>query len=151
MPITSPKPCTVCRKLVHDGSARCDEHKVRPGSFADSRRGSRHDRGYGSRWDRTREAIKTRASGLCEPCRAAGFVHEGHHCDHVISKGEWLRLHGSLVGVDAPSNLQWLNRDCHAQKTVIDRMRASGADVPRWQPAAPITAVLPDHAEARHG
>lgn len=141
MPKAAPKPCTQCGRLVHDGTARCDLHKVRPGSFADERRGNRHKRGYGTEWDKTREAIKVRAHGLCEPCLTVGIAHEGHECDHVISKAEWRRVHGSLAGVDAPTNLQWMNRDCHAAKTVIDRMRAAGASVAPWSPQPP-TAVI---------
>lgn len=109
-------------------------HKVKAGSFADERRGSRHSRGYGAAWDRLRESIRVRAAGLCEPCLAVGLVHEGHQCDHKVSKAEWRRLHGSLAGVDDPSNLQWMHRDCHAAKTIIDRQRAAGADVPPWAP-----------------
>ena len=96
MPQAAPKPCSQCGALVRDGTSRCAQHKVKPGSFSDSRRGSRHKRGYGSEWDRTREAVKLRASGLCEPCLAVGVVHEGHQCDHIISKAEWQRLRGSL-------------------------------------------------------
>ena len=114
-------------------------HKVKAGTFADSRRGSRHERGYGSRWDKIRERIKKRASGLCEPCVEIGVVHEGHQCDHRISKAEWKRLHGTLAGVDDDTNLQWMNRDCHAAKTIVDRQRAAGLDVPPWAPAAPAT------------
>ena len=118
-------------------------HKVNPGTFADSRRGSRHQRGYGSDWDARRERIKVRACGLCEPCLAVGVVHEGHQCDHIISKAEWKRLHGSLAGVDDDTNLQWMNRDCHAAKTIIDRQRAAGADVPPWAPAPLATNPTP--------
>lgn len=141
MPNAAPKPCSICRKLVRDGSSRCEAHKVRAGSFADAQRGSRHKRGYGTDWDKTREVVKVRANGLCEPCLAVGIVHEGHECDHVISKAEWRRLHRSLAGVDALTNLQWMNRDCHARKTVIDRMRAAGSDVPAWQPPTPTAAI----------
>lgn len=111
---------------------------MRSGSFADERRGSRHKRGYGSAWDRIRAEVKRRANGLCEPCLAFGYTHAGHECDHVISKAEWQRMHGTLDGVDEPTNLQLMHRDCHAAKTVIDRMRANGADVPPWQPQ-PLT------------
>lgn len=116
-------------------------HKVKAGSFADERRGSRHSRGYGAAWDRLRESIRVRAAGLCEPCLAVGLVHEGHQCDHKISRAEWRRLHGSLAGVDDPSNLQWMHRDCHAAKTIIDRQRAAGADVPPWAPTPTPTAA----------
>lgn len=131
---------------VRDGSNRCPKHKVKDGSFADSRRGSRHKRGYGVEWDRLREQVRVDAAGLCQPCLAVGVVHEGHHCDHRVSKGEWKRVHGTLAGVDDRSNLQWINRDCHAAKTAIDRLRAAGADVPPWSPASPEAAAGPAQA-----
>ncbi|HMM83915.1 hypothetical protein [Azohydromonas sp.] len=60
MPIAAPKPCIQCGALVRDGTSRCQAHKTRPGTFADKRRGSRHERGYGTAWDRTRERILCR-------------------------------------------------------------------------------------------
>lgn len=102
-------------------------HKVKAGSFADKARGSRQARGYGAAWDKLRERIKRRASGLCEPCLKIGLVHEGHDCDHIVSKEEWRRLHGSLAGVDDESNLQWIARDCHRIKTLAEAAAARGA------------------------
>lgn len=101
-------------------------HKVKDGSFADSRRGSRHKRGYGSEWDSKRERIKQRAAGLCEPCLPLGIVHTGHECDHKISKAVWQRCYGSLAGVDDDANLQWINRDCHRIKTLAEAAAARG-------------------------
>lgn len=66
MPIAAPKPCIQCGALVRDGTSRCRAHKTRPGTFADKRRGSRHERGYGTAWDRTREHILARDGGLCD-------------------------------------------------------------------------------------
>lgn len=127
MPTASPKPCTICRVLVRDGSSRCDRHKVREGSFADRRRGSRHERGYGTEWDKTRARIMARDCGLCQPCLPLGIVHEAHHVDHKVSKAEWQRKHGTLAGVDADSNLQAINRDCHKLKTQAEAAAARGA------------------------
>lgn len=102
-------------------------HKVKAGSFADKARGSRQARGYGADWDKRRERIRRRASGLCEPCLRIGIVHQGHACDHITSKAEWQRLHGTLDGVDDDSNLQWINRDCHRIKTLAEAAAARGA------------------------
>ena len=101
-------------------------HKVKDGSFADSRRGSRHKRGYGSEWDSKRERIKQRAAGLCEPCLPLDIVHAGHECDHKISKAVWQRTYGTLAGADDDANLQWINRDCHRIKTLAEAAAARG-------------------------
>lgn len=137
MPTAAPKPCTQCGVLVRDGSSRCVDHKVKAGTFADSRRGSRHERGYGSAWDKTRERILKRDAGLCQPCLAQGIVHEGTHVDHKISKAEWRRVHGSLEGCDDDSNLQTINAECHKAKTQAEAAAARGlASHPHMPPAA---------------
>lgn len=94
-------------------------HKVKAGTFADSRRGSRHERGYGAKWVKTRKRVLLAASGLCQcaDCTSAGRIRPATEVDHRVSKAEWRRLHGSLAGVDAESNLQAINTDCHRLKT----------------------------------
>ncbi|MCZ8076434.1 MAG: HNH endonuclease, partial [Paucibacter sp.] len=126
MPTAAAKPCTQCGVLVRDGSSRCMAHKVKAGTFADSRRGSRHERGYGSAWDKIRARILKRDAGLCQPCLALGIVHAGTHIDHKVSKAEWKRLHGSLDGCDDDSNLQAINADCHKLKTQAEAAAARG-------------------------
>lgn len=132
MPVAAPKPCTRCGVVVRDGTSRCVKHKVREGSFADSRRGSRHKRGYGSEWDRRRLRILERDCGICQPCKREGRLHLGSEVDHVVSKAEWRRRHGSLDGVDDDENLQAIHRDCHRAKTARE---AAAARSPA--PAAP--------------
>ena len=127
MPNAAPKPCSVCRTLVRDGTTRCAAHKVRQGSFADSRRGSRHARGYGSAWDKLRLEILQRDCGLCRVCRAAGLTREGTNVDHIVSKGEWMRRRGTLDGVDHPSNLRCICTDCHKAKTAREGNQAASA------------------------
>jgi len=119
----APRPCTSCGVLVHDGTGRCDKHKVREGSFSDARRGTRHQRGYGTQWDKIRKRILARDHGLCtcEVCQAMGRVRIATEVDHRISKAEWKRRHGSLDGCDAESNLGAINVDCHRAKTARER------------------------------
>jgi 5-methylcytosine-specific restriction protein A len=128
MPIAAPKPCVHagCGVLVRDGTSRCPKHPA-PGRFADKQRGSRHERGYGSAWDKTRLRILRRDAGLCQPCLRQGITHIGNEVDHVINKAEWKRLHGSLLGVDADSNLQAINDVCHRQKTEAEAARGREA------------------------
>lgn len=94
----------------------CTKHqRAAPGSFADERRGSRHDRGYGSKWDRIRERILQRDAGLCQQCLREGRIHHvagkkfAAHVDHIKPK--------SQGGSDDDSNLETLCRSCHQDKT----------------------------------
>jgi 5-methylcytosine-specific restriction protein A len=75
----------------------------------DSVRGSRHQRGYGWEWEKTRKGIRERANDLCEPHLAIGVVHIGCHCDHKTPK--------AMGGTDAETNLHWVCEPFHKAKT----------------------------------
>lgn len=126
MPISSPKPCRHpgCGALVSEG-AYCAKHKrATPGTFADKSRGSRHARGYGSGWDKTRLRIFERDNGLCQECLRSGRLTPvgdkpySAFCDHVIPKAEG--------GTDDDANLQTLCRSCHSAKTDREKLRGRG-------------------------
>jgi 5-methylcytosine-specific restriction protein A len=130
MPPAAPKHCTEmgCRVLVTDGTSRCQAHKAAAGRFADQRRGSRHARGYGSAWERTRGRILRRDAGLCQcdDCTAAGVLLAATEVDHRIGKAEWQRLHGTLDGCDDDANLRAINSECHLRKTLSEARAARG-------------------------
>lgn len=90
MPLAAPKPCCHpgCNVLAHDGTSRCIAHKVKRDTFSDKRRGSRHERGYGTAWDKTRARILRRDAGICQSCLADGHVHQGTEVDHIVPKFE---------------------------------------------------------------
>ncbi|EPW7765692.1 HNH endonuclease, partial [Escherichia coli] len=75
MPPRTPKACRVrgCRHTTTDSSGYCESHKsegwkqYKPGQ-------SRHQRGYGSKWDVIRERVLKRDKGLCQLCLRAGVV-----------------------------------------------------------------------------
>lgn len=127
MAVSAKRPCRYpgCGKLVADGSGYCAEHK-RPaaGSFADKNRGSRHDRGYGTSWDKIRPRIIARDKGLCQSCLRAGKVTPvGHkpfsaYVDHIIPKMDG--------GTDDDANLETLCRPCHTAKTDKEKNRGRG-------------------------
>lgn len=126
MATLAPKPCRHpgCSALVSDGSGRCEKHRVARGSFADRSRGSRHERGYGTEWDKRRERILQRDNGLCQEClrhgRVTGVGGKPYSAfvDHIIPKAEG--------GTDDDENLQTLCRTCHTAKTDIEKNRGRG-------------------------
>lgn len=122
MPNAAPKPCKVCRALVSDGTERCAEHKVKAGSFADKRRGSRHERGYGTAWDKARAQTLAEQGGLCQPHLRRGQVVPGcNTVDHIVAKA-----HG---GTDEASNRQTICRHCHGIKSAVEALLARGLPV----------------------
>lgn len=120
MPHAAPRPCPRpgCGRLVPYGEA-CPVHPVAPGRFADRRRGSRQDRGYGAAWDRLREVILRRDAGLCQVCLSMQpeRVTPAVAVDHIVGKAEARRRGWSAQQVDAESNLQAICEACHTAKT----------------------------------
>lgn len=121
MPNASPKPCRHlgCGKLVADGGW-CEEHKrdSNANRFADTHRGSRHDRGYGTAWDKLRLFILKRDNGLCQPCIKQGRVTRATQVDHIVQK--------KSGGTDEESNLQAICSECHKQKTAREASHGRG-------------------------
>lgn len=76
---------------------------------ADGERGNRHQRGYGSTWDKLRRDVLQRDCGLCVPCKARGHVTTATQVDHITPKADG--------GTDDLSNLQAICRECHDAKT----------------------------------
>ena len=79
-------------------------------------RGSRHSRGYDSRWDRLRLQILKRDHHLCQACAAKGRVTPATEVDHQVPKAQG--------GTDEPSNLAAICRPCHLAKTAEENGRA---------------------------
>ena len=75
----------------------------------DSVRGSRHQRGYGTAWERTRARILRRDGGLCQPCQSDGHVTGATEVDHIVPKAQG--------GGDNDENLQAICIECHSAKT----------------------------------
>lgn len=120
MPYAAPKPCAVCGALVRDGTSRCEAHKVKPGSFADRRRGTSTERGYGAAWRRVRDRIMRRDGGVCRcaECKQLGRIREAHEVDHIVPKAQG--------GTDDDDNLQAINRECHKAKTAREAAEGRG-------------------------
>ena len=120
MPSAAPKPCrhAGCGKLVRDGSGYCEQHQAdrKIGKFADKHRGSRHERGYGSAWDKTRKIILSRDKGLCQPCMRDGKFRPARIVDHIKPKFEG--------GTDDHDNLESVCQACSDRKTQEEAQRA---------------------------
>jgi 5-methylcytosine-specific restriction enzyme A len=116
MATAAPKPCTHpgCPALVRDGTGRCPKHPA-VNRFADKRRGTRHERGYGTAWDKLRLVVLERDCGLCQPCRSEQRVAAGTIVDHIKPKAEG--------GTDDLANLQTICAACHAIKTAAEARR----------------------------
>lgn len=71
---------------------------------------SRHERGYGTAWDKLRKQIMRRDCGLCQVCKAHGKLTPAVAVDHIKDK--------ALGGTDDPSNLQAICEPCHTAKTM---------------------------------
>lgn len=78
---------------------------------------SRQDRGYDAAWERVRKVVIDRDQGLCQKCLADGRVTMGKDVDHKKSKAACAKLGWSRAQMDHPSNLWYLCRLCHLEKS----------------------------------
>lgn len=89
--------------------------KATRGWQPDSRRGNRHQRGYGWEWEKLRARILERDSWLCQACLETDRVTVATQVDHIIPK--------SQGGSDNEDNLQAICAPCHAEKTLKESGR----------------------------
>jgi 5-methylcytosine-specific restriction protein A len=80
-------------------------------------RKSRHERGYGAEWEKTRKRVLERDSGLCQACARKDRVALGREVHHKKPRAQG--------GSDEDSNLETLCHECHleADATVQGRKR----------------------------
>jgi 5-methylcytosine-specific restriction protein A len=112
MPVRPLRPCKHrgCGALVAGGKTYCENHASEATNWMpDRQRGNRHQRGYGSAWDKLRARILQRDAGLCQPCLRGGRAVRGTHVDHVVAKARG--------GSNDDSNLQTICVECHKAKT----------------------------------
>lgn len=109
MPNSPARLCSKCGVKVYDGTTRCSEHKVKHNWADDKIRGNRHERGYGSEWEKTRKIVLKRDDYLCVNHKAKGIFRKATDVDHIIPK--------ERGGTDNIDNLQSLCSKCHREKT----------------------------------
>lgn len=73
---------------------------------------SRHERGYGTAWDKLRLTILSRDRYLCQPCLETGRPTPANIVDHIEPKARG--------GTDDDTNLQAICPDCHDAKTRLE-------------------------------
>lgn len=81
-------------------------------------RTSRHERGYGSSWDKLRIIVLRRDKGLCQPCLTRNRTELATQVDHVLPKAKG--------GTDDFDNLQAICGPCHDEKTKAENAEAQG-------------------------
>lgn len=75
---------------------------------------SRHERGYGTHWDKLRKVILRRDNGICQCPECMGGkkrLRIATEVDHIKPKAEG--------GTDDESNLRAVNSDCHKRITAL--------------------------------
>ena len=85
---------------------------TRPNSGWKGNRGSRHERGYDSKWVKLRAVILQRDAHLCQPCLAQGRPIPATAVDHIKAKANG--------GTDDAENLRAICDECHKAKTAQD-------------------------------
>ncbi|WP_071890829.1 HNH endonuclease [Enterobacter sp. ODB01] len=115
MPALIPRACRKrgCPGTTTDRSGYCPQH-LNEGWQQHQRGQSRHQRGYGSKWDRLRPIVLDRDKYLCQECLRNGRYTPAETVDHIKPKA-----HG---GTDDLSNLESICRGCHKAKTARERL-----------------------------
>lgn len=89
---------------------------------------SRHERGYGTQWDKLRKRILIRDKYLCQVCLKQGIPTPAKQVDHIIPKAQ--------LGTDDTDNLQSICIPCHKAKTKAETSKRPVIGLDGW-PAGP--------------
>ena len=86
---------------------------------------SRQERGYGPEWTRLRKIVLARDFDQCQCryCKAAVVAEPANEVDHIIPKAKAKAMEWTTAQMDALSNLQAINHECHKRKTKEDEGR----------------------------
>ncbi|MCM7775005.1 HNH endonuclease [Enterobacter asburiae] len=116
MPSQIPRACRKrgCPGTTTDRSGYCSKH-LNEGWQQHQRGQSRHQRGYGSKWDRLRPIVLDRDKHLCQECLRNGRYTPAETVDHITAKANG--------GTDDLSNLESLCKPCHRAKTAVERIK----------------------------
>lgn len=89
---------------------RLAKPEAKRGGWSAPHRTSRHERGYGTAWEKLRKRILQRDAGLCQPCLRRGVTTpDCNTVDHKVNKAQG--------GTDDEANCQTICASCHRVKT----------------------------------
>lgn len=116
MPSRAPKLCafTGCSKQTN--GSYCEDHKrpaVSNWKKNELLKGDRHQRGYGTKWDKLRKKILRRDHYLCQPCYKLNKLTPAEQVDHIVPKAQG--------GTGERDNLQSICTECHNKKTATEK------------------------------
>lgn len=120
-----PRPKTICRKVscgaLIDTPGYCAKHAQQSSGWARSNGGkTSSERGYNYAWQKTRERIMARDSGLCQiKGQTCTFV--ASEVDHKVNKATARSAGWSDAQIEAETNLQAACATCHRAKTTAER------------------------------
>jgi 5-methylcytosine-specific restriction protein A len=120
-----PRPKTICRKVacgaLIDAPGYCAKHTQQSSGWARSNGGKTStERGYDYAWQKTRERILSRDSGLCQ-IKSQGCTFVAKEVDHKVSKAAARAAGWTEAEMEAESNLQAACPTCHKSKTAAER------------------------------
>ena len=80
-------------------------------------------RGYGAQWQKVRKLVLQRDGHLCQckHCKAEDRTTIATEVDHIVSRTLAEKLGWSKARTEHPDNLQAINSDCHARKTIEEQ------------------------------
>lgn len=85
---------------------------------------SRHQRGYGTDWDKKRAVVLRRDNGLCQcvECRGGKLrVTTANEVHHVVSKAQAALRGWTSEQTESMDNLISINADCHKRETMAEQ------------------------------
>ena len=114
MPYKPKHPCSypACPELTHE--QYCERHAKQEDRRYDRQRGTAHQRGYTSRWNRIRKLVLAEEP-LCRRCKKEGRATVATVVHHIKPK--------ELGGGDEPENLEPLCRKHHEEEHKAERWK----------------------------
>ena len=88
---------------------------------------SRHERGYGTAWDKLRLIVLARDNSLCQCIQCQGGkirVTRATEVHHIVSKAQAAKRRWTQEQIDDMGNLMSINRECHKRETMAEQGKA---------------------------
>lgn len=121
----APRPKSICRKVacgaLIDAPGYCAKHAQQSSGWARSNDGrSSTERGYDYAWQKRRERVMARDSGLCQ-IKGATCTFVAAEVDHKVNKAAARAAGWIDAQIEDESNLQAACGTCHKAKTTAER------------------------------